>query len=111
VAVPSPLFTNTTPLGNVPASVSDGVGVPVVVTVKLPAVPTVKILLLPLVNTGAILIVKLAVSTPLLVKPLSVPMALRVSEALTVTAPPFASEVPTEHSPGVIAAGLDPSVV
>ena len=34
VAVPFPLFTNVTLLGSAPVSVSDGVGVPVVVTVN-----------------------------------------------------------------------------
>jgi hypothetical protein len=57
VAVPFPLFRKLTPLGSVPVSVSDGIGVPVVVAVKLPATPTVKVLLFPLVNTGATLIV------------------------------------------------------
>ena len=53
VAVPFPLSTNVSPLGSVPVSVNDGVGVPVVVTVKVPAVLTVKVVLLELVNTGA----------------------------------------------------------
>jgi hypothetical protein len=53
VAVPFPLFTNVTPLGRVPVSVTDGVGAPVVVTVKLPAVPTVNVVLLALVIAGA----------------------------------------------------------
>jgi hypothetical protein len=49
------LFTNNvTPLGSVPVSLSDGVGVPVVVTVKLPAVPTVNVVLLALVIVGAV---------------------------------------------------------
>ena len=42
-----------TPLGRVPVSLSAGVGEPVVVTVKLPAVPTVKVVLLALVMAGA----------------------------------------------------------
>jgi hypothetical protein len=53
VAVPFPLFTNVTPLGSAPVSVSVGVGDPVVVTVKLPAVPTVNVVLLALVIAGA----------------------------------------------------------
>src|SRR5690348_1793073 len=53
VAVPSPLSRNVTPLGREPDSVSEGVGVPVAVTVKLLAVPTVKVVLLPLVIAGA----------------------------------------------------------
>jgi cell division protein FtsL len=47
------LFANVTPLGSVPLSLSDGVGVPVVVAVKLPAVPTVNVVLLALVIAGA----------------------------------------------------------
>ena len=48
---------NVTPLGSVPLSVRDGVGVPVVVTEKVPAVPTVNVVLLPLVSTGAVPVV------------------------------------------------------
>ena len=71
VAVPFPLFMNVTPLGSAPVSVRVGVGVPVVVTVKLPAVPTVNVAVLALVIAGAWFIfnVKLwlaAVPTPLL---------------------------------------------
>jgi hypothetical protein len=47
------LFTNVTPLGSVPASVSVGFGEPVVVTVKLPAVPTANVVLFALVIAGA----------------------------------------------------------
>jgi len=54
VAVPFPLSTNVTPLGSVPVSVSVGVGDPVVVTVKLPAVPTINDVLLTLVINGAV---------------------------------------------------------
>ena len=43
-----------TPLGSAPDSVRDGVGVPVVVTVKLPAVPTVNVVLFALVMLGAV---------------------------------------------------------
>jgi len=46
-------LTNVTPLGSAPVSVSDGFGVPVVVTVKLPAMPTVKAVLFALVTAGA----------------------------------------------------------
>jgi len=71
VAVPFPLFTNVTPLGSVPVSVRVGVGAPVVVTVKLPAVPTVNVVVFALVIAGAWFTfnVKLwlaAVPTPLL---------------------------------------------
>jgi hypothetical protein len=54
VAVPFPLSLNVTPLGSAPDSVSEGVGVPVVVTVKLPAVPTVNVVLFALVIAGAV---------------------------------------------------------
>jgi len=53
VAVPFPLSKNVTPLGNVPVSINDGVGMAAVVTVKLSAVPTVNVALLALVMTGA----------------------------------------------------------
>ena len=45
---------NVTGLGSAPVSVSDGVGAPVVVTVKLPAAPTVNVVLLALVIAGAV---------------------------------------------------------
>jgi hypothetical protein len=44
---------NVTPLGSVPVCVNVGVGVPVVVTVKLPVVPTTKVVVLALVIAGA----------------------------------------------------------
>ena len=53
MAVPFPLSTNVTPLGSVPVAVRDGVGVPVVVTVKLPAAPTVNVVLVALVIAAA----------------------------------------------------------
>jgi hypothetical protein len=46
------LSLNVTPLGSVPVSASVGVGDPVVVTVKLPAVPTVNVALFALVIAG-----------------------------------------------------------
>jgi hypothetical protein len=45
---------NVTPLGSAPDSLNAGVGAPVVVTVKLPAVPTTNVALLALVIAGAI---------------------------------------------------------
>jgi hypothetical protein len=63
---------NVTPLGSAPVSVRVGVGDPVVVTVKLPAVPTVNVVLAALVIAGGAWFtfnVKLwlvAVPTPLL---------------------------------------------
>ena len=53
LAVPFPLFLNVTPAGNVPVAIRNGVGVPVAVTVKLPATPTVKRVVLALVIAGA----------------------------------------------------------
>jgi hypothetical protein len=53
VPVPSPLSLKLTPLGSEPASLSEGIGFPVVVTVKLAFVPTVKVALLALVIVGA----------------------------------------------------------
>jgi hypothetical protein len=52
VAVPSPLSAKLTPVGTVPVRVIVGVGEPVVVTVKDPAVPTEKGTVLPLVIAG-----------------------------------------------------------
>jgi hypothetical protein len=48
------LLTNVTPPGSAPVSVKVGVGVPVAVTVKLPAVPTVNVVLLALVIAGGV---------------------------------------------------------
>jgi hypothetical protein len=53
VPVPFPLSLNVTPLGSAPVSLSEGVGLPVVVTVKLASVPTVNVVLLALVIVGA----------------------------------------------------------
>jgi hypothetical protein len=54
VAVPLPLSLKVTGLGNDPDSLKAGVGEPVVVTEKVPAVPTVKVVLLALVILGAV---------------------------------------------------------
>jgi len=53
VAVPLPLSTKVTPLGNAPDSERAGFGTPVVVTMKVEALPTVKEVLLALVMAGA----------------------------------------------------------
>ena len=55
-----PLSLKVTPLGSVPDSVKDGVGVPVAVTVNVPAVLTTNVTLLALVNAGAALTVMLS---------------------------------------------------
>jgi hypothetical protein len=53
-AVPFPLLWNVTPLGSVPVSAYEGVGVPVVVIAKLPAVPAVNVALLALLIAGCV---------------------------------------------------------
>jgi hypothetical protein len=62
---------NVTPAGSAPVSLNVGAGVPVAVTVNVPAVPTVNVVLLALVITGAVFTVSVklciaAVPTPLL---------------------------------------------
>ena len=52
-AVPSPLSVKVTPLGRAPDSDTAGVGIPVEVTVKLPALPSVSVVLEPEVIEGA----------------------------------------------------------
>ena len=52
VAIPCPRIAKVTPDGKAPVSLIDGVGLPVVVTVKAPAVPTVKAAVLALVIAG-----------------------------------------------------------
>jgi hypothetical protein len=44
---------NVKPLGSVPDSLKDGVGEPVVLTVKVPAIPMTNVALLGLVIAGA----------------------------------------------------------
>ena len=53
VAVPFPLSTKVTPLGRAPVSFNAAVGVPVVVTLKDPAVPTWNVTAAALVMAGA----------------------------------------------------------
>jgi len=48
------LSLKVTGLGNDPDSLRAGVGEPVVVTLKVPAVPTVKVVLVALVILGAV---------------------------------------------------------
>jgi hypothetical protein len=52
---------NVTPFGNVPLSVSVGVGEPVVVTVNVPGVPTVNTVLLLLMMAGGAVTMRVAV--------------------------------------------------
>ena len=49
----TPALLSVTPLGSVPVSVNVGAGVPVAVTVNIPALPTTNVALFPLVITGA----------------------------------------------------------
>ena len=51
-AVPFRLSTKVTPAGKVPVLLIDGVGLPVAVTVNVPAVPTVKVAVPALVIAG-----------------------------------------------------------
>ena len=53
VAVPFPLSVKFTPPGKDPVLAKAGVGLPVVVTVKVPLVPAVKVTLFALVIAGA----------------------------------------------------------
>jgi hypothetical protein len=92
VAVPFPLSLNVTPLGNVPVSVSVGVGAPVVVTVKLPDVlPTVNVVLFALVIAGAICAV-LTVKVKLWLAGLPTPL-------LAVKANPYVPPLPAAGVP------------
>ena len=52
VAVPSALSVKVTPLGSAPVSLRDGVGTPVVVTLKVLAAPFVNVVLFALVITA-----------------------------------------------------------
>ena len=70
VAVPLPLSTNVKPSGSAPVCVKDGVGAPIAVTLKLPAVPAVNVAPALLVIAGAWLTVSVklcvaGVPTPL----------------------------------------------
>ena len=53
VTLSRPAELKVTPLGKLPVSVNVGVGKPLAVTVKEPAVPTVNVVLFALVNAGA----------------------------------------------------------
>ena len=69
VAVPFPLSMNMIPLGRLPVSLKAGVGVPVDITVNMPAMPAVNVVLAPLVICGGVPVtvkapVRLAVPPP-----------------------------------------------
>ena len=53
-AVPLPWSVKVTPFGRAPASDRPAVGLPVVVTVKLPGIPTVKVAVLGEVIAGGV---------------------------------------------------------
>src|SRR6185437_4933612 len=79
VAVPSLLLTNVTPEGRAPVSESAmeaPLGVPVVVTVKLPAVPTLKVALFALVMAGAAFTVSVKACAALGVTPFAAAMVI-----------------------------------
>ena len=98
------VVTNVTPVGRVPVSVSVGVGIPVVVTVKLPAVPTVKVVLVALVIAGAWLTVR--VKLWVAEKPLAA-VKVRVIDAAGARLPgvPASVAVPLPLSTNVTPAG------
>ena len=54
VAVPLPLSVKLTPAGKLPTSLSVGVGVPDVITVKEPGVPAVNVVVAALVIDGGV---------------------------------------------------------
>src|SRR5205823_5546445 len=54
VPVPFPLSIKVMPPGSAPVSANDGVGLPVAVTVKVPAVPTTSVILFALVIAGGV---------------------------------------------------------
>jgi hypothetical protein len=58
---------NVTPLGRLPVLLSEGVGVPVVVTVNDPAMPAMNVVLAPLVIDGGVP-VTVSAALPLLVE-------------------------------------------
>jgi len=109
------LSLKVTPLGSVPVSAREGVGAPVVVTEKVPAVPTVNVVLLVLVMTGAVFTVKVklwlaGVPTPLLavkvmgyvptVPAAGVPLSVPVPFPLSLKVTPLGS-VPVSVREGV----------
>ena len=105
VAVPSPLSVNVTPAGSEPDSLIEAVGLPVEVTVKVPADPVVKVVLAPLVMAGAASTVRVkdwvaSEPTPLLAvmvignEPLDVgvPASVAVPSPLSTRVTPAGSE-------------------
>jgi hypothetical protein len=94
-----------TPLGSAPDSLNAGVGDPVAVTVKFPAVPTVNVVLLALVIAAAPCKVYVAVAMGLLENPGAVAIAWTVVVAVTLKEEVNCWVVP---EPG---AGVLPSVV
>ena len=74
---------NVTPPGKVPVSLRLGVGTPLAVTVKLPALPTVKVVLVALVIAGAwaVATVRVKVCVALGVTPLAAVIVSMVDPA------------------------------
>ena len=94
VPVPLPLSTNVTPLGNAPTSVSEGVGVPALVTVNVPRVPTVNVVLLALVITGAVPTVRVKVCVAVVPTPLLAVKAMEYVPTLPDAGVPVSVSVP-----------------
>ena len=92
--MPLPLFLNVTGLGSAPVSISEGVGLPVAVTVKLPAVPTRNDTLFALVieiNAGAVTVrfvepLMAPDAAEIVVLPVSTPVASPASLPIIATA-------------------------
>ena len=72
LAVPLPLSAKVTPDGSDPDSVRPIGVLPVVVTVKVPAVPTVKVAVLAEVMAGGVLTIRLKVAVWVWVVPVPV---------------------------------------
>jgi hypothetical protein len=90
---------NVTGLGSAPVSISEGVGLPVAVTVKLPAVPTNNDTLFALVITGAAETVIVSVALP--VPPAFVALTVTVDVPAAVGVPEITPvEVFTEAHDG-----------
>src|SRR6266850_42883 len=106
--VPFPLSTNVTPLGNAPVSLRVGLGVPVAVTVNVPAVPTVNVVLLALVITGAVFTVSVKLCVALLPTPLLAVNVMEYVPAVPDAGVPLSFPVPFPLSVKVTPPGSVP---
>lgn len=98
VAVPLPLSTKVTPEGSAPDTVSAGLGLPVVVTVKVLSAPTANVALVALVITGPVAATIDSVNVWFTVDTLLV--AVNVSEVVPAVPVPLHVSVP-DGEPGV----------